>query len=141
MLLTVGVIYRFFVIVLFAITIAWATLMQTMYNEKIFELVMGTRNYLAAPIAAIFLLAVFCKRVTEQGAFWGLVGGILISICGMVLKFVYKPQSCVEDNMCPVMCKLNYLYLIIILFILTLLIILGISKFTDPVPDQHVSAA
>ncbi|XP_037366137.1 sodium/glucose cotransporter 1-like [Talpa occidentalis] len=131
---------RFFVIVLFAITIAWATLMQSMYSEEMFEFVMGTTNYLAAPIAAVFLLAIFSRRVTEQGAFWGLVGGVLIGLCGMVLKFIYKPQGCMENkSMCPVfICNLNYLYFVIILFIVTIFIIVGISSFTLPVPDKHL---
>ncbi|XP_012586316.1 PREDICTED: sodium/glucose cotransporter 1-like [Condylura cristata] len=131
---------RFFVIVLFAITITWATLMQTAYQEQVFELVMGTSNYLAAPIAALVLLAVFCKRVTEQGAFWGLLGGLVIGLCVMALRFVYRPQSCTGSrSACPgPVCDLNYLYVVMVLFAVSLLLMLGISSCTKPVPDQHL---
>lgn len=60
------IIYRFFVIILLAVTIIWVPVVQTEYFERLFEYMHAVMSYLTPPIAAIFLLAVFCKRVTEQ---------------------------------------------------------------------------
>ncbi|KAF3813787.1 hypothetical protein GH733_018319 [Mirounga leonina] len=79
---------RFFVIILLAVIIIWVPFIQTEYSEQLFEYTYAVMSYLTPPIAAIFGLAVFCKKVTEQvtplglllwqGAFWGLTGGLLI---------------------------------------------------------------
>lgn len=69
--LTVGFIYRFFVIILLVVTIAWVPVMETAHSEELFEYMQAVMSYLTPPIAAIFLLAVFSKRVTEQvGVCW-----------------------------------------------------------------------
>uniref|UniRef100_A0A8C9JDR0 Sodium/glucose cotransporter 1-like n=1 Tax=Panthera tigris altaica TaxID=74533 RepID=A0A8C9JDR0_PANTA len=130
---------RFFVIILLAVTILWVPIMETEYSERLFEYTHAVMSYLTPPIAAIFLLAVFCKRVTEKGAFWGLTGGLLIGFSRMLSEFAYGPWSCGANSKCPlIICGMHYLYFAVILFIVSLFTILGISLFTDPVPDKHL---
>uniref|UniRef100_A0A4X1V3L0 Uncharacterized protein n=1 Tax=Sus scrofa TaxID=9823 RepID=A0A4X1V3L0_PIG len=57
---------RFFVIILLAISIAWAPAIHMAHREQMFEYMQAIISYLTPPVAAIFLLAIFCKRVTEQ---------------------------------------------------------------------------
>ncbi|XP_030191696.1 sodium/glucose cotransporter 1-like [Lynx canadensis] len=130
---------RFFVIILLAVTILWVPIMETEYSERLFEYTHAVMSYLTPPIAAIFLLAVFCKRVTEKGAFWGLTGGLLIGFSRMLSEFAYGPWSCGANSKCPlIICGMHYLYFAVILFIVSLFTILGISLFTDPIPDKHL---
>lgn len=69
--LTVGLIYRFFVIVLIAVTIFWVPIIETTHSEHLFINMQVVLSSLVPPVAAIFLLAVFCRRVTEQvGGCW-----------------------------------------------------------------------
>uniref|UniRef100_A0A8W4F6P5 Sodium/glucose cotransporter 2 n=2 Tax=Sus scrofa TaxID=9823 RepID=A0A8W4F6P5_PIG len=130
---------RFFVIILLAISIAWAPAIHMAHREQMFEYMQAIISYLTPPVAAIFLLAIFCKRVTEQGAFWGLTGGLLIGFCRMVSEFAYGSWSCSANSSCPVIiCGVHYLYFAVILFTISLFFILGISLFTDPIPDKHL---
>ncbi|XP_014652810.1 PREDICTED: LOW QUALITY PROTEIN: sodium/glucose cotransporter 1-like [Ceratotherium simum simum] len=130
---------RFFVIILFAVTIAWVPVMETAHSDQLFEYMHAVMSYLTPPIAAVFLLAIFCKRVTEQGAFWGLTGGLLLGFFRMMLEFIYGPWSCPANSKCPlVICSMHYLYFAIILFVVSLFTMLGISLFTDPIPDKHL---
>lgn len=77
-----------------------------------------------------------------QGAFWRLTGGLLIGFCRMVSKFAYGAWSCSTNSRCPrIICGVHYLYFAVILFTISLFTVLGISLFTDPIPDKHVSAA
>lgn len=69
----VGLIHRFFVIILLIVTIVWVPIIQAIDSEQLFEYMHAVRSYLVPPIAAIFLLAIFCKRVTEQ------VGGCVLA--------------------------------------------------------------
>nr|XP_044631300.1 sodium/glucose cotransporter 1-like isoform X4 [Equus asinus] len=129
---------RFFVIILLVVTIAWVPVTETAHSEELFEYMQAVMSYLTPPIAAIFLLAVFSKRVTEQGAFWGLTGGLLLGFFRMILEFIYGTWSCPANNKCPlIICSLHYLYFAISLFVVSLLTMLAISLFTDPIPDKH----
>lgn len=65
----------------------------------------------------------------SQGAFWGLIVGFVIGLIRMVAEFVYGTGSC----------GVHYLYFALILFFVSILIILGISLLTKPIPDVHVS--
>ncbi|XP_059533052.1 sodium/glucose cotransporter 1-like [Myotis daubentonii] len=130
---------RFFVIILLVVTIVWVPVIQATNSEQLIDYMHAVKSYLVPPIAAIFLLAIFCKRVTEQGAFWGLIGGLLIGFIRMVSEFAYGRQTCSGDNKCPpIICGVHYLHFAIILFAISLLAILGISLLTDPIPDKHL---
>ncbi|XP_039704275.1 sodium/glucose cotransporter 1-like [Pteropus medius] len=130
---------RFFVILLLSATIIWIPIIEVTHGEQLFEYMQSVLGYLVPPIAAIFLLAIFSKRVTEQGAFWGLTSGFLIGLLRMVSEFVYCPQPCSGNNEGPmIICSIQYLYFAIFLFIVSLFTILGISLFTDPILDKHL---
>lgn len=46
------------------------------------------------------------------------------------------------NRKCPrIICGVHYLYFAMILFAISLVTVLGISMFTVPIPDKHVSAA
>lgn len=76
----------------------------------------------------------------SQGAFWGLIVGFVIGLIRMVAEFVYGTGSCLAASNCPrVICGVHYLYFALILFFVSILIILGISLLTKPIPDVHVS--
>lgn len=57
---------RLFIILLIAISIVWVPLVQVAQNGQLFHYIESISSYLGPPIAAVFLLAIFCKRVNEQ---------------------------------------------------------------------------
>ena len=60
----------------------------------------------------------------------------------MVSEFAQGPQTCSASRTCsPIICSVHYLYFAVLLFVISLLTMLAISLFTDPIPDKHVSAA
>ncbi|ELW49658.1 Sodium/glucose cotransporter 1 [Tupaia chinensis] len=99
----------------------------------------AVRSYMTPPIAALFLLAMFCKRVNEQGAFWGLILGSLIGIVRMAADLAYGSLSCTKRSRClTFICELHYLYFSVLLFVVTLLIMVGVSLATDPISDEYL---
>lgn len=48
------------------ISILWVPLVQVSQNGQLFHYIESISSYLGPPIAAVFLLAIFCKRVNEQ---------------------------------------------------------------------------
>ncbi|XP_062942298.1 sodium/glucose cotransporter 1 isoform X2 [Cynocephalus volans] len=130
---------RLFILVLIGISIAWVPVVQSAQSGQLFDYIQSITSYLGPPIAAVFLLAIFCKRVNEQGAFWGLILGFLIGISRMITEFAYGTGSCVEPSKCPtIICGVHYLYFAIILFVISVITIVVVSLFTKPIPDVHL---
>ncbi|XP_043820972.1 sodium/glucose cotransporter 1 isoform X3 [Dromiciops gliroides] len=130
---------RLFMLVLIAISIAWVPIVQSAQSGQLFDYIQSITSYLGPPIGAVFLLAIFCKRVNEPGAFWGMVLGLLIGLSRMIAEFAYGTGSCVEPSNCPtIICGIHYLYFAIILFVISVITILIISFFTKPISDVHL---
>uniref|UniRef100_A0A8C2RLZ3 Sodium/glucose cotransporter 1 n=1 Tax=Capra hircus TaxID=9925 RepID=A0A8C2RLZ3_CAPHI len=126
---------RLFMLVLIGVSIAWVPIVQSAQSGQLFDYI----HYLGPPIAAVFLLAIFCKRVNEPGAFWGLIIGFLIGVSRMITEFAYGTGSCTEPSNCPtIICGVHYLYFAIILFVVTIIVILAVSLFTKPIADVHL---
>ncbi|CAO2608459.1 Sodium/glucose cotransporter 1 [Lemmus lemmus] len=130
---------RFFVIILLAVTIVWIPTIETVSSETLFEYMQVLKSCLTPSVTAVFLLAVFCKRVNEQGAFWGLILGSAIGAFRLLAEFSYGPSTCEGGHACPTLiCGLHHLYFGFFLFLVTLLIILAISLATKPISDVHL---
>ncbi|XP_036023087.1 sodium/glucose cotransporter 1-like [Onychomys torridus] len=130
---------RFFVIILLAVTIVWIPTMEIASSETLFEYMLIFKSCLTPSVTAVFLLAVFCKRVNEQGAFWGLTLGTAIGVFRLLAEFLYGPLTCEGGHKCPkFICGLHYLYFGFLLFFITILIILAISLSTKPIQDEYL---
>ncbi|KAM9371798.1 sodium/glucose cotransporter 1 isoform 2-T2 [Phaethornis superciliosus] len=130
---------RAFMLVLIGISIAWVPVVQSAQSGQLFDYIQSITSYLGPPIAALFLLAVFCKRVNEQGAFWGLMFGLLGGLSRMIAEFAYGTGSCVSPSNCPyIICGIHYLYFAMILFGVSAIVILAVSFMTKPIPDVHL---
>uniref|UniRef100_A0A8B9IP88 Sodium/glucose cotransporter 1 n=1 Tax=Anser cygnoides TaxID=8845 RepID=A0A8B9IP88_ANSCY len=131
---------RAFMLLLIGISIAWVPVVQSAQSGQLFDYIQSVTSYLGPPIAAVFVLGIFCKRVNEQGAFWGLMFGLLAGLSRMIAEFAYGTGSCVTPSNCPfVICGIHYLYFAIILFGVSVIVILAVSFMTKPIPDVHVS--
>lgn len=157
---------RVWILCIVGISICWIPVVQAAQSGQLFDYIQSVTSYLAPPIAAVFFLAIFVKRVNEsvsnclltysclipatkctkslpfipQGAFWGLMGGLVMGLCRMVPEFVYGSGSCLQPSNCPkVICGVHYLYFAILLFFCTAILVLFVSYNTPPIKDKHVS--
>ncbi|XP_029024795.1 sodium/glucose cotransporter 1 isoform X1 [Betta splendens] len=130
---------RVFILVLIGVSIAWIPVVQSAQSGQLFDYIQSITSYFAPPVAAVFMLAIFCKRVNEPGAFYGMIIGLCIGLSRMITEFVYGTGSCVSPSDCPtIICGVHYLYFSIILFVISCLIIVGISLVTKPIDDKHL---
>ncbi|XP_056146284.1 sodium/glucose cotransporter 1 isoform X2 [Lampris incognitus] len=56
---------RVFILVLIGLSIAWIPVVQSAQSGQLFDYIQSITSYLTPPIAALFMLAIFCKRVNE----------------------------------------------------------------------------
>ncbi|KAM4871307.1 sodium/glucose cotransporter 4 [Thomomys bottae] len=134
------VVGRVFIVVLVVISILWIPIIQSANSGQLFDYIQSVTSYLAPPITALFLLAMFYKRVTEPGAFWGLVFGLAAGVVRMILEFSYPAPACGEVDKRPALLKdFHYLYFALFLCGLTAIVIVTISLCTTPIPEEKLA--
>ncbi|XP_044000099.1 sodium/glucose cotransporter 1-like isoform X4 [Gambusia affinis] len=130
---------RVFIVFLIGVSIAWIPVVQSAQSGQLFDYIQSITSYLTPPVAAVFLLGMFCKRINEAGAFFGLTIGLLIGLSRMITEFIYGTGSCVNPTNCPtIICGVHYLYFGMILFLVSCILIVGISLMTKPIDDKHL---
>uniref|UniRef100_A0A8B9GT87 Sodium/glucose cotransporter 2 n=1 Tax=Astyanax mexicanus TaxID=7994 RepID=A0A8B9GT87_ASTMX len=130
---------RVWVLCIVAISICWIPVVQAAQSGQLFDYIQSVTSYLAPPIAAVFFLAIFVKRVNEPGAFWGLMGGLLMGLCRMGPEFYFGSGSCLFPSNCPkLICGVHYLYFAVLLFFCTGILVLLVSYWTPPINDRHL---
>nr|XP_021155740.1 sodium/glucose cotransporter 4 isoform X1 [Columba livia]XP_021155741.1 sodium/glucose cotransporter 4 isoform X1 [Columba livia] len=131
---------RVFILILVVISILWIPIIQSANSGKLFDYIQSITSYLAPPITALFILAIFCPRINEPGAFWGLVVGLAVGLVRMIMEFIYSTPSCGEEDRRPAVLKdLHYLYFALILCVLTAIVIVLISLCTPPIPKEKLT--
>ncbi|XP_034525960.1 sodium/glucose cotransporter 2 isoform X1 [Ailuropoda melanoleuca] len=135
-LLLVG---RLWVVLIVAVSVAWLPVVQAAQGGQLFDYMQAVSSYLAPPVSAVFVLALFVPRVNEKGAFWGLIGGLLMGLARLIPEFSFGSGSCVQPSACPALvCGMHYLYFAIVLFICSGLLTLVVSLCTAPIPRKHL---
>lgn len=82
-------------------------------------------SMMAPPVVSAFILGVFWKRATSQGAFWGLIGGAFLGMANLAFKIHYG-YSIFGD--------IHFLLTVPIYLVWSMLIMVIISYLT-PAPD------
>lgn len=156
---------RLWVVFIVAVSVAWLPVVQAAQGGQLFDYIQAVSSYLAPPVSAVFVLALFVPRVNEkvslstgrawgrawaleqadvlslQGAFWGLIGGLLMGLARLIPEFSFGSGSCIRPSACPaLLCRVHYLYFAIVLFACSGLLTLVVSLCTAPIPLKHVSA-
>ncbi|CAL1601233.1 unnamed protein product [Knipowitschia caucasica] len=133
-LLLVG---RIVTVILVVVSVVWIPILQSANSGQLYVYIQSVTSYLAPPVTAIFTLAVFWKRTNEQGAFWGLMVGLVVGVCRMVLEFAFPPLRCgLEDSAPAVLRDIHYLHFAILLCGLTAMVVVTVSLVTPP-PSQE----
>ncbi|XP_033907546.3 sodium/mannose cotransporter SLC5A10 [Acipenser ruthenus] len=129
-LLLVG---RIVTVILIVVSVVWIPILQSANSGQLFVYIQSVTSYLAPPVTAVFVLAIFWKRTNESGAFWGLMVGLVIGLTRMILEFIYPPPRCgVFDPRPSVLRSVHYLHFAIILCALTAGVVVVVSLLTEP---------
>ncbi|CAL1288649.1 unnamed protein product [Larinioides sclopetarius] len=137
-LLIVG---RLFVLLLVIISVVWIPIVEASQNSQLFHYIQSVTSFLAPPVCAVYILAIMHKRVNEQGAFWGLMVGLIVGMIRFIWEFSYTVPSCASQLPDPrpaIISKVHYLHFGIILFIITCIVTVVVSYATQPISKKHL---
>uniref|UniRef100_A0A8C5A419 Sodium/mannose cotransporter SLC5A10 n=1 Tax=Gadus morhua TaxID=8049 RepID=A0A8C5A419_GADMO len=135
-LLLVG---RIVTVILVVVSVVWIPILQSANSGQLYVYIQSVTSYLAPPVTAVFTLAVFWKRTNEQGAFWGLMVGLVVGVCRMVLEFAFPPPRCGVVDWAPsVLRSVHYLHFAILLCGLSTIVVVVVTLLTPPPTPEQV---
>ncbi len=111
---------------------AWIPLMGKISNG-LYDYLQSVQSYLAPPIAAVFLLGVFFKRLNSNGALSAMVIGFIIGILKLTLQ-MFK-DDLPANGILYQFGTINFLYFCIYLFLFSIAVMVTVSLCT-PKPDD-----
>ena len=105
--------------------ILWIPLMRSISGE-LYHYLQSVQAYLAPPIAAVFLLGLFWKRINSSGALTALIGGFVIGM----LRLVAELKKEVLSGWLYTFADINFLYFCVYLFLVCIAMMIVVSLFT-----------
>ena len=99
---------------------------------------------MAPPITAVFILAFVWERMTEPGAFYGILAGFGVGLIRFILEFVWRAEPCPFEDTRPIWIKyavdgLVFLHFSPVSFLFTSVVVFVVSIMTKPIEEKHVS--
>jgi SSS family solute:Na+ symporter len=112
--------------------LAWIPLMK-LISSQLYHYLQSVQAYIAPPIAAVFLLGIFWKRINGRAAMATLVGGFALGMARLVAELNKAHLSGVLRAFATV----NFLYFCVILFAVCVAILVVVSLLTKaPDPEK-----
>jgi len=111
--------------------LAWIPLMK-LISSQLYHYLQSVQAYIAPPIAAVFLLGIFWKRINGKAAMTTLVGGFVLGM----LRLVAELNKASLGGILHTFATINFLYFCIILFVLSVAVLIIVSLLTKA-PDYE----
>lgn len=103
----------------------------TKLSSGLYEYLQNVQAYISPPIAAVFLLGIFYKRINANGAIATLIAGFAIGFSKLTLEIV--KDSFAKESVIYVIADINWLVFGAYFFMICVLICVGVSLlYTKP---------
>jgi solute:Na+ symporter, SSS family len=130
------------VVILVFVGVAWIPFMESLMNgEGLFKYLQSIQAYISPPIAAVFLLGLFFRRLNAKGAIYSLWTGFFLGMGRLALEYLtagYKKGEAIlqanPDGMIIGIVEINFLHFAILLFAICSVVLVVVS-LTAPAPE------
>jgi SSS family solute:Na+ symporter len=112
---------------------AWIPMMGKI-DSGLYNYLQSVQSYLAPPIAAVFLLGVFFKRLNAEGALTSMVLGFILGMAKLTLQLLQ--DSLPAGGLLHQFATMNFLYFCIYLFLFSIVVLVVVSMVT-PAPTEE----
>jgi SSS family solute:Na+ symporter len=112
----------------------WIPLMQRV-SGQLYQYLQSVQAYISPPIAAVFLLGIFWKRVNAHGAMAALWTGFVLGIGRLVAEINRDALSGPLRGFA----EINFLHFAVLLFAICASVLVLVSFGTPPPPAQQVA--
>ena len=113
--------------------LAWIPFMQYI-SGTLYEYLQSVQSYIAPPIAAVFLLGVFWKRVNAKGALASLLVGFVLGMARLGLEL--NKDALGDGGLLFYLADVMFLHVAALLFLVCAAVLVGVSLATAPPPAE-----
>ncbi|HSF20038.1 MAG TPA: sodium:solute symporter [Vicinamibacteria bacterium] len=113
--------------------IAWIPLLRNISGE-LYHYLQSVQAYIAPPIAAVFFLGLFSKRINSQGALACLIGGFVVGMSRLVAELNKDALS----GWLFTFADVNFLHFCVLLFVFCALLLIVTSLLTRPPSEESL---
>ncbi len=114
-------------VVLVVFGLLWIPLMQNI-SGVLYQYLQSVQAYISPPIAVVFLLGVFWKRVNSAGAMAALLTGFALGMARLVAE-LNKSQL---DGWLHLFADINFLHFAVLLTVVSIVVLVAVSLSTPP---------
>lgn len=103
-------------------------------SGTLYTYLQSVQSYLAPPIAAVFLLGVFYKRLNAKGAMTAMTAGFIVGALRIVLELSKDSLS----GFLHTFATINFLYFCILLFVFSIAVMVIVSLMTEKPSEEQL---
>lgn len=105
----------------------------TRLSDGLYEYLQNVQAYISPPIAAVFLLGIFYKRINSKGALATLIGGFIIGFSKLTLEIL--KNNFTEGSFMHSLANINWLVFGSYFFAICIVIAV-VASWLSPAPDK-----
>lgn len=114
-------------VIVVIVGIIWIPIMANI-SGVLYEYLQSVQTYIAPPIAAVFVMGIFHKRINAQGAYVTLIAGLIVGFLRIFLEII--SDSLTTGSVLHTIGSVNYLTFGAWFFLFCILLIVGVSLAT-----------
>ncbi len=125
-------------VVLVIVSLSWIPFMRTLMGGGMFHYLQNIQAYISPPIAAVFLLGLFIKRINARGAIVSLWVGFILGVSRLVIEYMAKEGTIQieKGSFIQMMLGINFLHYALFLFLVCGVILILVS-LTAPAQSEE----
>ena len=120
--------------IIVALGLLWIPFMDNI-SGTLYQYLQSVQGYISPPIAAVFLLGVFWKRINAPGALASLLTGFVVGMGRLVAELNKDSLS----GLLYTFADINFMHFAIFLFILCVIVLVAVSFATPPPSEERVA--
>jgi SSS family solute:Na+ symporter len=124
---------RVVTVVMVGLSMLWVPFIRYLSSE-VYIYLQSVQAYISPPIAAVFLFGVFWPRANRYGAIASLVAGALLGATRFILELNKGSALVAGSPLLTWFVGVNFLHIAILLFVVSAVILVGVSLATQPEP-------
>ncbi len=120
-------------VVLVVLGILWIPVMSNI-SGTLYQYLQSVQAYISPPIAAVFVLGIFWKRLNGKGAIASLGTGFVLGVARLVAELNKESLSGFMYDFATI----NFMHVAIFLFLICAVVLFVVSLMTKPPPDEQI---
>ncbi|MCX8104995.1 MAG: sodium:solute symporter [Ignavibacterium album] len=116
----------------------WIPFIGLLSDDRMYVYLQSVQAYVSPPIASVFLFGLFSSRVNGKGAIAALLTGLFLGVFRLIIEVNNKIEP-ISNELLKYLASINFLHYAIFLFVISSLVLLATSIFTER-PNESINS-